>query len=126
MEIEKYGTTGAIEELLAVRDSVDALANAHVPNNAVVPRADLFDRGSDFQVLLEVPGVGQENLEIAIDGDELVIAGLREARGDGDMIFSKRPVGPFQRSVRLPAEVDRDRATAHLMAGLLTVTLPKA
>lgn len=126
MEIEKYGTSSDIEELLAVRDSIDALARAQVPDNAATPRADLLDRGADFQLLLEVPGVSQQSLEIAIEGDELLIAGLREPNDGGRLVFGERPVGPFQRSVRLPERIDRERATAHLMSGLLTVTLPKA
>jgi HSP20 family molecular chaperone IbpA len=31
--------------------------------------------------------------------------------------------GPFERCLRVPADVDRDRVTAHLEDGLLTVTL---
>jgi HSP20 family molecular chaperone IbpA len=33
--------------------------------------------------------------------------------------------GPFEHSLRIPAEVDRDRVTAHLEDGLLTVTMEK-
>ncbi len=125
MEIEKFGLTSDIQELLSVRDHIDALVETQAPADATFPRADLFDRGDAFQLLLEVPGVAQESLEIALEGDELVVAGLRDTAIDGTLVFSERPAGRFQRSVRLPSEVDHEQTTAHLMSGLLTITLPK-
>ena len=132
MKIEKYGTAGDIEELLSVRDSVDTLLNAHVTTSPLSVRADMYDIGDAFQAHFEVPGVDQADLEIAIEGDELLIAGLRgpaledSTSGRGTMVFSERASGPFQRSIALPAAVKADGATAHLSRGLLVVTLPKA
>jgi HSP20 family protein len=40
-------------------------------------------------------------------------------------VFTERPIGPFQRTIRLPAPVDPERATAHLQSGVLTINLPK-
>lgn len=146
MKIEKYGTAGDIEELLAVRDSVDTLLNAHITASPLSVRADMFDIGDAFQVHIEVPGVDQSDLELAIEDDELQVAGLRgpvlgEAAVDafggqgaaGDQgatrnrfILTERASGPFQRSFRLPAPVRPDAATAHLSRGVLVVTIPKA
>lgn len=132
MKIEKYGTVGDIEELLAVRDSVDTLLNAHITTSPLSVRADMYDTGAAFQAHFEVPGVDQSDLEIAIEGDELLIAGLRgpalEESADerGAIVFTERASGPFQRSVALPAAVRPEGATAHLSRGVLVVTIPKA
>lgn len=132
MKIEKYGTAGDIEELLAVRESVDTLLNAHIATTPLSVRADLVDIGDAFQAHIEVPGVDQSDLELAIEGDELLIAGLRgaalnEASGDdGTIVFAERVSGPFQRSIPLPAAVEPEGATAHLSRGVLVVTIPKA
>lgn len=132
MKIEKYGTAGDIEELLAVRDSVDTLLNAHITTTPLSVRADMYDIGDAFQAHIEVPGVDQADLEIAIEGDELLIAGLRGAaleeapNGRGTIVFAERASGPFQRSIALPAAVRPDGATAHLSRGVLVVTIPKA
>jgi HSP20 family molecular chaperone IbpA len=53
------------------------------------------------------------------------VAGHRQADGNGEAVFSERWVGPFQRTVELPADVDPERATAQLVAGLLILHLPK-
>lgn len=127
MEIEKFGTAGDIEELLAVRDRVEALANAGAPADGVLPRVDLLDLGDAYQLLVEVPGVAQSSLEVALQGRDVVVAGIRENVPDeGEIVFTERPNGPFQRTVQLPGEVDRDASTAQLHSGLLIVNLPKA
>lgn len=127
MKIQKYGTAGDIDELLAVRDSVDSLVNAHVGASPLGVRADLYDVGDAYLAHIEVPGVEQGDLEVAVQGDELLIAGLRGGPPqDLRPLFTERPVGPFQRTIRLPSEVAPDRATAHLSNGVLSLTLPKA
>jgi len=127
MKIEKYGTAGDIQELLAVRDSIDELLNAESGTSPLAPRADLYDIGDAYQVHLEVPGVGQADLEIAVQGDDLLVAGLRDNHlKEQTALFTERANGPFQRTIRLPGAVDRDAARAHLKLGVLIVTLPKA
>lgn len=127
MKIQKYGTAGDIDELLAVRDSVDNLVNAHVAASPLGVRADLYDVGDAYLALIEVPGVEQADLEIAVQGEELLVAGLRNGPlNDLVAVFTERPVGAFQRTIRLPGEVVAENATAHLSNGVLSLTLPKA
>ena len=127
MEIEKFGTAGDIEELLAVRDRIEALTQSGGSGDGVLPRVDLLDLGDAYQLLVEVPGVPQSSLEVALQGKDVMVAGLRENVPDETgIVFTERPNGPFQRTVELPGEVDRDAVSAHLHSGLLVVTLPKA
>ncbi len=126
MKIQKYGTAGDIEELIAVRDSIQRLADAHGPASPLLVRADLHDAGESFLVHVEVPGVPQSDLEVALQGDELLIAGIRDSMPvDTVPVFTERPIGPFQRTIRLPSPVDPEHATAHLQSGVLTISLPK-
>lgn len=126
MSIEKRGTAGDIEELLAVRDDIEALVQQANPGGGSQPRADFVDTGTSYQLHLEVPGVDQADLEIAVEEGEILVAGLREPPlAESRIIFSERSVGPFQRTFSLPCPVDRERVTAHLAAGVLVVTLPK-
>ena len=48
-----------------------------------------------------------------------------ERRSDGWYIRERR-AGAYQRTVRLPVEVNIDKARAELVDGVLTVSLPKA
>lgn len=127
MELDKFGTVGDLQELMTVRDRIDDLIERQAPGDPITPRADLYDLKEAYQLIVEVPGVSQENLEVALRGRTVTVAGLRERAEDGDheLVFSERPDGAFQRTVELPGTVDREGSTAHLREGLLILTMPK-
>lgn len=123
MDLEKFGTAGDVQELLAIRDRVEGLLEKR---EVSPPKTDLLDAGEAFRVVMEVPGVAEENIEIALQGRTLMVAGLRETVDDeSQLVFSERPSGHFQRNIELPQEVDREGTSAHLQAGLLIINLPK-
>jgi HSP20 family protein len=126
MHLDDLGTRKDLEALIAVKDRLDDLVLRDLPTEPAGPRADLLDLGDAWQLRLEVPGVDQEHLELALQGDELIVAGVRETLEDGvRSVFTERPTGPFQRSFRLPGPVADEAISAHLRAGLLVVHLPK-
>ncbi len=126
MDLERFGTAADLDELIKVRDRIESLVKSDTRADALAPKADLLDFGDSLQLRMEVPGVDQGDLEVALQGGRLLIAGLRETLEDNaDVLFSERPNGPFQRTIDLPAPVERDRASAHLRGGVLVVHLPK-
>lgn len=127
MELDKYGTAQNLQDLLGIRNDIERLATRHLPQDAATPKLELFDLGDAYRLILEVPGVAQENLEVAIQENTLIVAGLREPVEEGlQIVISERYRGHFQRELRLPSAVDREASQAHLQDGLLTLTLPKA
>ncbi len=130
MELEKFDSSRDIQDLLALRDDIERLsAGTSQPDSG--PRLELLDLGAAYRLVLEVPGVPQQNLEIALQGRSLTVAGLRQPAYDslGDsvgILLSERANGHFQRNVELPGEVDYDRSQASLHDGLLVLDLPKA
>ena len=126
MDLVEGATRNDLEALIAVKDRLDDLLTRHLPTDAAGPRADLLDLGDAWQLRLEVPGVDQADLELALQGQELIVAGVRETlEDDVRPVFTERPAGPFQRNVHLPGPVDAEAVSAHLRAGLLVVHLPK-
>lgn len=133
MELEKFDSTRDIQDLLALRSDIEALSTGTLKADTG-PKLELLDLGPAYRLIVEVPGVSQENLEVALQGRSLTVAGLREpgydGMGDGasnsvDIILSERSSGHFQRSLELPGEVDYDRSHASLHDGLLVLDLPK-
>lgn len=130
MELEKFDSTRDIQELLALRSDIDKLS-AKPASAETGPKLELLDLGAAYRLIVEVPGVPQENLEVALQGRRLTVAGLREPTygGLGDsvnIVMSERMNGHFQRNVELPGEVNHDRSHASLHDGLLVLDLPKA
>ncbi len=124
----KPDTSASLQRLLDLRERISALgAELQNASNGLGPRLDLLDIGDAYRLIVEVPGVCQDDLEVAIDGRELTVAGLREPYDDVPrLLMAERPTGHFQRSIELPGEVVRERSQAHLREGLLILDLPKA
>ncbi len=84
----------------------------------VRPRIDVYESEHAHHVVLDVPGVVQEDVSIDLDRDVLAVAALRR--------FNDAESVRYERAFHVPEGVDRDKIDAQLRAGVLTVTLPKA
>jgi len=91
----------------------------------VRPRGRVFESGQGrIQCVLEMPGVGKEDLEIRIENNELRITGRRQDVPEGPKYLVKeRRAGDFLAAYTLDETVDQDRIDASLEKGILTVTL---
>jgi len=73
---------------------------------------------------LEMPGVGKDQLDIDVDGNELQITGKREASGsEGTYLMRERPSGTFRQVYTLDDTIDRNKIAASLEGGVLTLNL---
>ena len=93
---------------------------------AVAPRVDVYENESGYLILADLPGVKQDDLSLDIDDDELVLQGTRHARSEGALVAGECRSVDFSRRFLVPQGVDRDKIDAHLSAGVLRLTLPKA
>jgi HSP20 family protein len=76
----------------------------------------------------DLPGVKEDDLDIALTGNRLTISGKRECeeRKEGERFFAYEcAYGSFTRSFTLPEGIDTEHATADLKSGVLLVTVPK-
>jgi HSP20 family protein len=111
------------EESFAGRLEEEAL----VGSGTWAPLADAYETPEEFVVLLELPGIDQDDVEIQVDGDLLVVKGERKGLAARPDRFHRmeRSHGPFLRSFKLSDEVDPDRVTAQMREGVLRLELPK-
>jgi len=94
----------------------------------LTPRSDILESERDFQLHLDMPGVGREDISLELDGETLLIQAEREETVDDKYRHLRRERGAkisFQRSFELGRSVDRDAISASLADGVLTVVLPK-
>ena len=91
------------------------------------PDVDVFETEDAFVVRAELAGVRRGDLRVTVDGEVLRVRGIRAGGGARAVRLHQMEIatGPFERSLRIPSEVDRERVTAHLEDGLLTVTMEK-
>ena len=94
------------------------------------PNVDSFhtDDPHELTVIAELPGVDPQSLSIVVGERVLLIGGERvRPRVDG-CVYQQMEIeyGPFQRQVRLPEDIDPERAQARYDHGVVTISLPIA
>ena len=70
------------------------------------PPVDILETGREVLVLVALPGVDPDRVEVVIEGDDLVVVGLRVVPAELRTALIHRlelPQGRFARRVRLPA-----------------------
>lgn len=96
--------------------------------NVWEPPVDVLETEEEVLIFVALPGVGEENVEAAIEGGELVIAGRRVLPPQLRTAFIHRlelPQGCFERRVRLPPGRYDGLARA-VSNGCLLISLRKA
>ena len=78
-----------------------------------------------YVVTAFVPGLTAEELNIQVLDDTVSIEGEYKA-DESQYMLSELPSGAFRRTLRLPTELDADKAEANIENGVLTLRLPKA
>lgn len=94
------------------------------------PWTDMMEREDGMHILLDMPGVSKESLEVDVDKDQLRISGATSYPADPFAASSERAShvefggGRYVRTFTLADEVDREGITATLKNGMLDVHLP--
>lgn len=95
-------------------------------------RADITESDKAYTLYAELPGVKKEDIQIAIDGDQISIsAETRADKVDKDgsaaerVLRTERYSGKYYRAFALGAAIDEDAANAVYAHGVLALTLPK-
>jgi HSP20 family protein len=91
------------------------------------PVCDVYESPDALVVWLELPGLEQEQIDVRVEGDDLVVSGEREIEREqpGEHFHRvERPYGKFLRRFHLPSTVTREAVEASFRGGLLRITLP--
>ena len=94
-----------------------------------VPSVDISETEDTLLIKAELPGLEAKDVNVSISGDILLIKGEKkreEEEKDEHHHYVERYSGSFQRSFRLPVNVQADKVEAAFDKGVLKVTLPKA
>jgi HSP20 family protein len=99
-----------------------------VPVRYFVPTTDIFETEDALTVVMEVPGVNKEAVDISVENEVLKIeAKIDPSKYDGmEPLYTEYNVGHFARSFTLSNKIDQQQISAKLEDGILTLTLRKA
>ena len=83
------------------------------------------DEEDTFILSALVPGLKADDLNVQVLEDVVRIEGEFKA-DDEEYLLRELPNGSFQRTLRMPSEIDADKVEARSIDGVLTLRLPKA
>jgi HSP20 family protein len=106
---------------------VDKTQESTIPLRMYLPVTDIFETDRALTVVLEMPGVNRESVDISVEKDVLRIEGRIEHSQYQDLkpVYTEYNIGNYTRSFQLPNVIDQKGITAELKDGVMTLMLPK-
>jgi len=94
------------------------------------PSVDVSEDDGNITVKAELPGLGEDDVDVTFADGVLRIAGEKTQETEDqdenrEFYVSERAYGRFERQLPIGREVDEDNIDAAFKNGVLTITLPK-
>ncbi|MFC3169631.1 Hsp20/alpha crystallin family protein [Paracoccus fontiphilus] len=92
------------------------------------PLTDIVETDQCVSMMVEMPGVAADAVEITLENPALTIRGKVEPmRPENlELAYTEYAEGDFERDFTLSENFDPDRIEAEMRGGVLTLTLPRA
>ena len=114
---------------LQVREKreVDTSREATKPTRAFVPSADIYESENALTVVLEMPGVSKENVDVNVEDGVLTVEGRIDFSKYERLqpVYSEYNVGPYRRSFQISNQIDHSKIAAQMRDGIMILELPK-
>lgn len=109
----------------------EALGNnsCNMYTNGYTPRVDIKEEKEAYTLEMELPGRSADDVNIELNHDNLTISSKtedkKEDKSDKKYILRERNYASFERSFKLPDDVNTEDINAKFTNGILTINLGK-
>ena len=100
--------------------------------NVTAPAVNVIDEEKDYKVEVAAPGMTKEDFQIKLDNDNNLIIALEKKTQTEDhdnknhkYLRREFSYSKFQQAFTLPEDVEKDKITAKMNDGVLTIDIPK-
>ena len=93
------------------------------------PQTDIKETKESFEISVELPGINEKDVSLTLNDDIPSIKGEKKeeaSRKEEDFHLTERKFGSFERSFRLPANVDQNAIHADFYNGVMVIVAPKS
>lgn len=131
MTLTKY-YPNRVNNLNNVSDFIDRFFDGNFRGDIrhdYVPAADIKETEKAYFISLDVPGMAKDELNIKLENNVLSLSGEKkvEKEKENDKYhLIERKFGSFERSFRLPDDVDAEKISASVENGILQVEIQKS
>lgn len=119
----------AAQELQVQRKrEVEKKQESTIPARVFVPATDIFETDHALTVVMEMPGVDKDNVEVSVENDVLRISGKIDfSKYEGLLpLYTEYNIGNYSRSFELSSKIEQKGIKAELKDGVMSLVLPKA
>ena len=114
---------------MTVRDKKELVTKEEktVPTRYYIPSTDIYETSDALTVVMEVPGVEKKDITVGLENDNLrVEAQIDFSKYEGlEPVYTEYNIGHYSRAFTLSNKIDREKISAQVEDGVLTLTLPK-
>lgn len=99
-----------------------------IPARLFLPNVDIYETEDALTVVLEMPGVEKDNVDVRVEDGILNVQGRLDLSKYMGLqpLYTEYNVGHYARGFQLSSKVDQNKISAELSNGVLLLTLPKA
>mgnify|MGYP001053277368 CR=1 FL=1 len=93
-----------------------------------IPRTDIYETEENIVLVLDMPGVNEESIDITLEKNVLTITGNSSVENpkEHSLAFAEYMVGDYERNFRVTDQINSEKIEAVYKDGVLRLTLPKA
>ncbi len=125
--------SSTLDTLLALQEALDVAQDTGyfegaTTNTGVYPSINIFEKEGDLVLVAELPGIKKEDLQLQVKGNTVRIAGERVINYGEKISYHRieRNSSKFDRTLKLPINVEADQVKAEYKDGILVICLPRA
>lgn len=98
-----------------------------IPARIFLPTADIYETEDALSVILEMPGVEKNNVDVRVEDGVLYVEGRLDFSKYQNLqpLYTEYNVGHYSRSFRLSSKIDQNKIGAELRDGVLSLTLAR-
>ena len=90
------------------------------------PIVDALEEEEKYTLQIELPGFKKNDIKISIDDKKLIIeTEVKSTQQKAKYLLQERTRKNFKRTFSLPSDIDKEKITAEIKDGILTVELIK-
>lgn len=116
----------ATESPEAVRKAGEAPLATRDETRYIVPPVDIYENEDSLTVVVDLPGVGSDTVDVRVEDKVLTIKGKAVYTPPPNSRHGEFGLEGYFRQFQLSDEIDQERISAESRDGVLTIRLPKA
>ncbi len=114
------------ENQAAARTSGEKSLATREETRYIVPPVDIYETADALTVVVDLPGVGKDSVDVRVEDNVLTIKGNADYEPPANLLLGEFSLQGYYRQFQLSDEVNQSRISAESKNGVLTIHRPKA